>query len=109
MSLNFGIYWANPALEYASMPSLNHIIDSDNPNELFETGYREIYKPFPNEHRDDLKYKEMHQKLFADGPKLKFVASDKFVGSMYGYLYYMGDKGLGYYIDHLIMRHVYYR
>ena len=44
MSLNFGIYWAS-ATEGYSIPE--HTIDSDDPNELYETGYRKIYKPFP--------------------------------------------------------------
>jgi hypothetical protein len=106
MSLNFGIYWAS-ATEGYSIPE--HTIDSDDPNELYETGYRKIYKPFPDQHPDDQKFKEMHKKFFADGPKLKFIPSEKPTGSLYGYLYYMGDKGVGYYIDHLIMRHVYYK
>ena len=31
--------------------------------------------------------------------KLNFYASDKFDGKMDGYVFKMGDKGLGYYID----------
>ncbi len=106
MSLNFGIYWASKTEGYSSV---ERVINSDDPNELFETGYRKTYRPFPDQHPDDLKFKEIHQKFFADGPKLKFVPTDKSAGSLYGYLFYMGDKGLGYYIDHLIMRHVYYK
>jgi len=106
MSLNFGIYWASKTEEY-SVPE--QIIDSDDPNEPRETGYRRMYKPFPDEHPEDHKFKEIHQIFFSTGPKLKFIPSDIFIGSQYGYLYYMGDKGLGYYIDPLIMRHVYYR
>ena len=46
--------------------------------------------------------------MFSDGPKLKFVASDKFVASLYGYVFQMGPKGLGYYIDPIIMKYVFY-
>ena len=107
MSINFGIYWVSGTPEYTQLtpPKIN----SDDPNEPFETGYREQYQPFPDHIIDEEKYKELHAKFFADGPKLKFVASDKFVGSLPGYLFYMGPKGLGYYIDSYIMRHVYYR
>ncbi len=106
MSINLGIYWASNTENYSIS---ERVINSDDPNELFETGYRNSYLPFPDENPDDEKFKEIHRNIFADGPKLKFVPSDKFIGSIYGYLFYMGDKGLGYYIDHLIMRHVYYR
>lgn len=87
------------------------IINSADPNELYETGYREPhqYLPFPEYIIDEEKYKKLHAQFFATGPKLKFVASDKFVGSLPGYLFYMGPKGLGYYIDSFIMRHVYYK
>jgi hypothetical protein len=104
MSINFGIYWASNTGEYSS-PQIN----SDDPNEPFEKGYRDTYQPFPDSHPEEQKYKELHLKLFADGPKLKFVASDKFVGPLFGYVFYMGPKGLGYYIDPLIMRHVFYK
>jgi hypothetical protein len=105
--LNFGIYWASNTQEYTEL--VKPKINSDDPNEPFETGHRDLYQPFPERIIDEEKYKEMHTKMFADGPKLKFVASDKFVRSLPGYLFYMGPKGLGYYIDHYIMRHVYHR
>jgi hypothetical protein len=106
MSINFGIYWTSNTDNYTKLK-----INSEDPNEPFESGYREPhqYQPFPDHIIDEDKFKEMHANFFADGPKLKFVASDKFVGSLPGYLFYMGPKGLGYYIDHYIMRHVYYR
>lgn len=31
---------------------------------------------------------------------IKFIPSDKYIGSKLGYLFYMGDNGLGYYLDH---------
>lgn len=109
MSLNFGlvpIYWASYTNEYTeTKPKIN----PEDPNEPYETGYRDTYLPFSGVIADEDKYKEMHAKFFAGGPKLKFVSSDKYVGSLPGYLFYMGPKGLGYYIDSYIMRHVYYR
>lgn len=85
------------------------IINPDDPNEPYETGYRNIYSPFPNYIIDEHKYLELHKILFADGPRLKFVKSDKFVGSLPGYVFYMGFKGLGYYIDPYVIRHVYFK
>ena len=36
-----------------------------------------------------------------DSPdKLNFYASDKFDGAIDGYVFKMGDMGLGYYLDH---------
>jgi len=108
MSITFAVYWASSTNDHTVIkPKIN----SNDPNEPFETGYREPhqYLPFSEHIIDENKYKEMHIKFFTDGPKLKFVASDKYVGSLPGYLYYMGPKGLGYYIDSYIMRHVYYK
>ena len=100
------IFWVSHTDEYTV---LQKTINSDDPNEPYETGYRDTYMPFPDNVNNSEFYKEMHQKLFAGGPKLKFIPSDKFVGSLFGYLFYMGPKGLGYYIDHLIMNHVFYK
>jgi hypothetical protein len=106
MSINLGIYWVSKTNECIV---LRPEIDSDDPNEPFEAGYRKTYVPFPNSHPDDQKFFGVHQKMFSDGPKLKFIASDKFTGSLYGYIYQMGPKGVGYYIDPLVMRHVFYK
>jgi hypothetical protein len=124
MSINFGIYWLSrthectlqePIQEPIQEPMQelqilqSRQINSDDPNELFETGFRNNTNPFPETIPDEEKYKLLHQKLFTNGPKLKFVASDKFVGSLFGYVFYMGNKGLGYYLDPLIMRHVFFK
>ena len=74
----------------------------------YESGFRPTYQPFPNRFSCDQKYKEIHQRLFADGPKLKFVPSEKFAGPLFGYVFYSGQEGLGYYIDPMVMRYVYY-
>ncbi len=103
MSLNFGIYWVSGTNEYSTLA-----IDSNDPDEPYESGYRNTYRPFPDEHPNDQEYKEIYKKMFSDGPKLKFIQSDTFTGSLYGYIFQMGKKGLGYYIDPLVMRHVYY-
>lgn len=104
--MNFAIYWTSRTDECTP---LQREINSDDPNERFETGFRTNQLPFPEPPPDSEKFRSMHSKLFADGPKLKFVASDKFVGSLFGYVFYQGEKGLGYYIDPGIMRHVFYK
>ena len=106
MSVNFGIYWASGTEAYSRF---SEPINSDDPNELFETGTRQINQLFPDYISDDEKFKQIHQKMFADGPKLKFVRSDSYIGPLFGYIFQIGSKGLGYYIDPLVMRHVYYK
>lgn len=101
--------WVNWVCHTNEYTDLTPKINPEDPNEPFETGYRDVHLPFPDSIIDEYRYKQMHAQFFANGPRLKFMPNDKFVGSMPGYLFYMGPKGLGYYIDHYIMRHVYYR
>jgi len=86
------------------------LYDNDNctMSDLYESGFRSSRIPFPDTIIDEDKYKLMHLKLFADGPKLKYFRAKEFVGSLFGYVFYNGPQGLGYHIDPLIMRHVYY-
>lgn len=111
MSMNMGlaqIFWNNHTNEY-SPPLPSVIINSEDPNEPYETGHRNNHLPFPEIVIDEEKYKEMCKQFFSDGPKLKFIPSEKFINSIFGYIFQMGPKGLGYYIDPFIMRHVIYR
>jgi len=106
--MNF-IYWTPGTDECTYLEPLSVPVPVSVPNEEFETGFRANQIPFPEPPPDDEKFRAMHSKLFADGPKLKFVASDKFVGPLFGYVFKMGEKGLGYYIDSYIMRYVFYK
>lgn len=96
------ILWLSKTNEWTSTQ-----INSADPNEPLENGKRHS-EPFPNKLPDDDRYLAIYQKFFSDGPKLKFIASNQFTGSKYGYVFMTGPKGQGYYIDPLIMRHVYY-
>lgn len=44
----------------------------------------------------------VNRRFFENGPKYKFISSSAFIGSKYGYIFQMGPKGLGYYIDTVI-------
>jgi len=108
------VYWNWPSCtsEYSQILNSQILINSDDPNEQFETGYRNGGRnrgaSDPTLSYPTLSYyKDNFTTLFADGPKLKFIASNSFTGSIFGYVFYKGDKGLGYYIDPLIMKHVY--
>ena len=74
----------------------------------YETGWRENPMPRPDSHPQDSEFKQIHQQFFSDGPKLKFVPSQTFAGPLPGYVFYLGQFGIGYYIDPLIMRQVIY-
>ncbi len=101
MSINFGIYWMSTTEEYTK------VIDSENPDEIWETGIRGNYKSFIDYNPDDPKFKLIYQKM--KFPKLKFVSSDKFLGFLEGYVFQIGEKGLGYYMDPLLIRQIIYR
>jgi hypothetical protein len=100
MDLELGIVWAIPT-EFASI-----LISSNDPR--YETGFRQNLLPYPDSHPQDEMFREMKNALFKDGPKLKFIPSHIYSGSISGYVFYLGEFGLGYYIDPIIMRQIIY-
>ena len=83
------------------------LTDQASDMNLWETGWRANPLPRTEEHPQDAEFKQIRDDFFREGPKLKFVRSDTFVGSLPGYeIYLRGELGLGYYIDPLIMRQV---
>lgn len=82
------------------------VMNSEDPNEPMENGIRTNCVPYTYYLPDDEKYFMIRKRMFSNGPKPKFIQRDRFTGSLEGYIFQMGPKGLGYYIDPYVIRHI---
>jgi hypothetical protein len=91
--------------DYYSLVESSQLVKN---NDEYESGKRDFIVPYPDYHPDDARYKMISKQFFASGPKIKFIKTDKYIGYYPGYIFQRGDKGVGYYIDPLIIRQIIY-